>query len=863
MEQAMASRGTEQLDDFEQQGAQVRTREEELIDEETQRNRRRALHESISQLTDRERDVILSRAYLAKPLTLQEIGSKLGISTERARQIELQATRKLRTLMDKRLNKLAKRTPGKPLSEAEHRQRVEAAKSRWADRAVTGLGVAAGAGMGAAIADVGGDHMLARTTGKLRDAVRGFRSSIAGADDYFGGQLAHLKTLSQRATRSLGNSNSVGPNIDVANAPFSKVVERSSKSGWPVPQWYRHLKRIMPKEALKGFEFKPGQKIDGSIQDVLANFGFKQSAAQAVDQIGPQEFMIRGDTAFIKPSVGAAFKVSLFDDAVDEIRDFANKKLVSARVGGPGEWADYAKDLKPPFMGARSSTTATRHKASWSQPMPEPREAALRRAMRPNERQLFFELNQRYLGRGSMLNLSPEEAALPGDTAENFLKAIRGGKIPRVRLRTADRPMKGDVGKTFGRRATNVRYQGTPKDVDLERMRIELGEAFAVRANRIQNTLTAGYKDAVDSAKSRWKPTIDQTKRNLAPWMRQNRGKLVVAGSLAGAGVAYLALRALRGRNEDVEKLAKADTSSESYIVQLARAIARTLGLWRENPDKIEPSDLQTATERVNEAFLAGAEAQNQVSSVQAQGRPSILAWFFGARNPAVLDAAERHQLRLIKDLSETQRQSVQQAITNQAIRGESPDTVARAIRESIGLTPTQAKHVAAYRMELELLHPTALSRQLRDRRFDASIKKAMETKQKLPVDRIDRMVDAYQRRYIAYRATTIARTEVVKAANMGALESTRQQLTAMPDMTVMKTWLATSDEKTRPNHQYLNGKTVLGLDTPFILPDGTTIRWPHDEMAPASECINCRCTFTLKLVPRSSAPQQFMAEAV
>jgi uncharacterized protein with gpF-like domain len=138
-----------------------------------------------------------------------------------------------------------------------------------------------------------------------------------------------------------------------------------------------------------------------------------------------------------------------------------------------------------------------------------------------------------------------------------------------------------------------------------------------------------------------------------------------------------------------------------------------------------------------------------------------------------------------------------------------------------------------------------------------------MEAKTALDPVRIDKMVDAYQRRYIAYRAMTIARTETIRAANQGAVASTAAAVEAMPDMTVIKTWVATSDGKTRPHHREMDGKSVLGMSTPFLLPGGVTMLYPHDPNAPASEVANCRCTVAFKLVPKDKAISTFMAEAV
>jgi hypothetical protein len=198
---------------------------------------------------------------------------------------------------------------------------------------------------------------------------------------------------------------------------------------------------------------------------------------------------------------------------------------------------------------------------------------------------------------------------------------------------------------------------------------------------------------------------------------------------------------------------------------------------------------------------------------------------------------------------------SIRQALVNHAIRNEGTDTLARSIKDVIGLSPAQAQHVANYRVELELMHPNAMQRALRDRRYDAGFQKALADKTPLDPERIDKMVDAYHRRWIAYRADTIARTEGLRAATTGAVESTRAALADSPTMTVVKTWIATKDDRTRDTHRHLDGQSVTGMETPFVTTAGNTIRWPHDENAPASETINCRCTIGFRLLPPTTQP--------
>ncbi|KJK55656.1 hypothetical protein UK12_27330 [Saccharothrix sp. ST-888] len=85
------------------------------------------------------------------------------------------------------------------------------------------------------------------------------------------------------------------------------------------------------------------------------------------------------------------------------------------------------------------------------------------------------------------------------------------------------------------------------------------------------------------------------------------------------------------------------------------------------------------------------------------------------------------------------------------------------------------------------------------------------------------------------WRARMIARTETVGSFNAaGLVAAERSGATA-------KTWLATSDSRTRASHRLEHGRTVP-LSESF---EAVQSRWPGDPAAPASQSINCRCTLT------------------
>lgn len=87
-----------------------------------------------------------------------------------------------------------------------------------------------------------------------------------------------------------------------------------------------------------------------------------------------------------------------------------------------------------------------------------------------------------------------------------------------------------------------------------------------------------------------------------------------------------------------------------------------------------------------------------------------------------------------------------------------------------------------------------------------------------------------------APRAQAIARTEVNGAANAGSL------LEALATgMTGTKEWIATPGSRTRKDHAHADGQKVA-LDAKFTV-GGHAMAGPHDQLGPASQVVNCRCT--------------------
>jgi len=237
-------------------------------------------------------------------------------------------------------------------------------------------------------------------------------------------------------------------------------------------------------------------------------------------------------------------------------------------------------------------------------------------------------------------------------------------------------------------------------------------------------------------------------------------------------------------------------------------------------------------------------------STVAAVNRSlGVVGVHFDATNVRAVAAMRGNQLRLVQEFSREQRLATRQALLDGMRAGANPIEQARNFRQSIGLTSYQERAVANYRRALESGGTDALSRQLRDRRFDRTVVRAADEGTALSSKQIDVMVERYRERYIQYRSEVIARTESMTAAAEGSHEAFTQAVESgdvSPDR-IERTWNPAEDNRVRDSHAAMDGQTV-GYDQPFISGSGARIRFPGDPQAPPEERIQCRCSVSTRI---------------
>lgn len=265
---------------------------------------------------------------------------------------------------------------------------------------------------------------------------------------------------------------------------------------------------------------------------------------------------------------------------------------------------------------------------------------------------------------------------------------------------------------------------------------------------------------------------------------------------------------------------------------------------------------LEAAANRLGIAWARGYMRAGDSTAAHINRYVPIIDFSFDQTNFAAVEAMKMNRLRLIRGFTTQQRQTTRQALASGIEQGLNPREQARLFRDSIGLTPYQERIVRNYRRNLTEGDPAALERQLRDRRFDGSVQRAIDG-QRLPKAQIDKMTETYRQRMINLRAETIARTESLRAVHEGVQNTYEQAVDqgVLLEERLVRTWNTASDGRVRHSHRSMDGQQ-RAFKEPFQTGNGSLLMYPTDPVGPAEDTINCRCVVavTMELLPEEVA---------
>lgn len=319
---------------------------------------------------------------------------------------------------------------------------------------------------------------------------------------------------------------------------------------------------------------------------------------------------------------------------------------------------------------------------------------------------------------------------------------------------------------------------------------------------------------------------------------------------------AFLAVFKRLRKNVDLSRVA-------AYIeAQDVSALIGYLGLDRDVFEPLEKAIVDTYSEGGRASIV-----KSQAGAKSAGFRAVEVT--FGYRTPGT--AAERWVREFVGDkiqeIIDDQKALIRQAIERGLSQGQNPLDTARGIigkinpltgrREggSLGLSSYFEDIAARNRADLSSGSTEALQRylgrSLRDKRFDATVRKALEEGKALDKDFAAKLADRYEDRLLAYRGRMVARTETLSAVHAGRKEGFSQfaaKNNVSPEF-IKRRWRSAGDDgHTRDTHLVLGSVPQYGvrygLDTPFLSPSGARLMHPLDSSLGAGpeEIINCRC---------------------
>lgn len=317
---------------------------------------------------------------------------------------------------------------------------------------------------------------------------------------------------------------------------------------------------------------------------------------------------------------------------------------------------------------------------------------------------------------------------------------------------------------------------------------------------------------------------------------------------------AFLAVADQIIRDADFTRLMKAIEAGN------VRDVLRSIG--------IEAGSFNALGDAMAVAYAASGTAAMAMLPLVRDARGFKVNFQFNARNLRAERRLSSYLSGLIQDFTKEAEAATRATLTAGLKAGRNPRQIAQELigvydpaqRKRIGgalvLNRNQAEYVQRAKAELSSGNPQALANYLtrtrRDKRFDGTVMKAMRGEIELSQAQINKLATRYADRLLITRANTIGQTEVMEALNSARMEAGYQaaeQAGVDPDQ-AEKVWIATLDNRTRDQHLHMNGVSVVGMDTPFTMPDGTHMQYPMDSSlgAGASQTINCRCTYFVRL---------------
>lgn len=271
----------------------------------------------------------------------------------------------------------------------------------------------------------------------------------------------------------------------------------------------------------------------------------------------------------------------------------------------------------------------------------------------------------------------------------------------------------------------------------------------------------------------------------------------------------------------------------------------------------VSPGALRPLTASLENAFEDGGVMMGATFPRHLDTPGAKIAFHFDVRNRRAEDWLRNQSSTLVTRIENEARNNVRSVLEIGMSEGRNPRNVAldivgridpttgKRVGGVIGLTENQQFWADSARRKLITLDKDYFTMELRDKRFDRTVAKAIESGKPLPVETVDKLISRYRVNALKFRGDTIARTEAIQSLNRSEWEATKQAVEtgAIKESAVQREWDDTGDRRTRYSHRKMNGQRV-GIDEPFVSPSGARLMFPGDTSlgAPGAEVIGCRC---------------------
>jgi hypothetical protein len=210
-----------------------------------------------------------------------------------------------------------------------------------------------------------------------------------------------------------------------------------------------------------------------------------------------------------------------------------------------------------------------------------------------------------------------------------------------------------------------------------------------------------------------------------------------------------------------------------------------------------------------------------------------VLTIGFDILNPRVIDAIHAMETRVITTVTDTVRDVLRQQVADGLQTGLGPRTIAKGLRESVGLAPNHDAAVRNFARMLREGDREALTRALRDKRFDGTLRTLFADGKRPTAQQVQTMTDAYRRKMVKWHAETVARTATGDALKLGQrlswLDAADKGIVDRDRL--MKQRIGVADARERDEHRAINDQ-VRHFDQPYS----------NGEMVSGDRSWNCRC---------------------